>query len=983
MERTAVNSPSLAFAAEATLALRKIVQSLAKLLKKPEPSLRQPNSGVKRPSPFFSKIATHLGGAGKRFDELRDNICRRGSPEEEILDFLAVLEGLAKGRFRSPSATTRRFNRNSYPELNLILSGYSHNAKKHIKDLGEENPKYASDRKRFQETLKKFAASQESQQGHSLSDLTTSHSKPHRDEDWSGYVQELHWTICRLCLCSSPEDCDVSCFRANFGLTRVDQPAAERDGVVFNIFFSHRHLDDPGDIMQWKETRISVVLSSDETKTQTVQWTESSSRISSEDFCSLVRDEAMGRLVLRAFGGTLDFKDREMQDRIILKAPSVSLATMLDRRRLKDDIQLKVQLSYLLAKAVWQFYDSNWMAEDWTKDTVHFMQERRIGMAGPNDVFALVHKPLIAAEMRLSAEPSKSVPQQGSHAGEKPAKKFSGPTHIYPKILALGTILIEILRGEGLPLTTECIGKDRRERLNAQHTLAGNVILTGLWNEPNKQKDRSTVKDLLKALIKICVQPDRDRLGTDPAQVRGRLYTHVVAPLRQLFRDSWPDMKEPEDFEPDPVMLEGAPNARHDGPRFTGIKMAPEKLRDNKLNANAMLFDARKPVGDESTANGWIKWVNEFTAFRERILPDTVGVEFDSENKQRIRVTVIDTGIDSSHPYIRGKKWTGYDEYATEPHLFCDFVRAASDPTRHGPVDEDGHGTFIAGLLLRLAPDVELSIARIGVTRQSIEKDDQIGKKVGLAIRHAVETWETNIISMSFGCWDMSPDIRDAIIEKAIPKKVIVLAAAGNSGNHRGIAYPAREDGVLKIFAANSDGYAAPFSPPVDFYYSDLSYFIYGCGVVSTWPWTKLQTTQEEGLPVFCYGPNDNHEHSPNCDMRTVMSGTSFATPIAAALVALIYQFHDTNKVWLRPGSEKLFKTPKAVRVILQNMSRTSPGAKYNLLEPWRGGDNRFEFIPFKHPGRQDISPPLNVDGRTAVEFFKETLKGILYKAEI
>lgn len=120
-----------------------------------------------------------------------------------------------------------------------------------------------------------------------------------------------------------------------------------------------------------------------------------------------------------------------------------------------------------------------------------------------------------------------------------------------------------------------------------------------------------------------------------------------------------------------------------------------------------------------------------FTEFRGRILPETIGARFDAENGQRVRITVIDTGIDASHPYIRRAGWAADDAFATD-RLFHDFAEGATDATQNDAVDKDGHGTFIAGLLLQLAPDVELSVARIGETRQSILEDCRIAEKIAL-----------------------------------------------------------------------------------------------------------------------------------------------------------------------------------------------------------------------------------------------------------
>jgi subtilisin family serine protease len=240
---------------------------------------------------------------------------------------------------------------------------------------------------------------------------------------------------------------------------------------------------------------------------------------------------------------------------------------------------------------------------------------------------------------------------------------------------------------------------------------------------------------------------------------------------------------------------------------------------------------------------------------------------------------------------------------------------------------------------------------------------------------------------MSFGSEDMDQDIRNAIIE-ALKRNVILLAAAGNSGNRRNIPYPASEDTVFKIFAAESSGYKAKFSAPTDKYNRDYCYSIIGCGVMSTWPSSLLEKAKRGGLEVFCFDNTDGHEHSEGgCDMRTVMSGTSFATPIAAALVAIIYQFYDANKslesrVWLRNGSEDRFKSPKAVRTIFNKMSRTSVEAPYNSLSPETGNDNYFYFHPHKYHGPGKASPR-NIDGQTSIQFFSKKLSQALYEANL
>lgn len=396
-----------------------------------------------------------------------------------------------------------------------------------------------------------------------------------------------------------------------------------------------------------------------------------------------------------------------------------------------------------------------------------------------------------------------------------------------------------------------------------------------------------------------------------------------------------------------------------------------------------------------STISDWKKWLKDFKSFRQQILPEAV----DPENEQRVRVTVIDTGIDGSHPYILSRRWKSKDKNAAQP-LFCDFAQSNPSCDKHDPIDEDGHGTFIAGIMLQIAPDIELSIARIGVTRKSIRNDAHIGEKISLvrpclsfedlrklhthsslsyqAINHAISIWETDIISMSFGSEEISYNIRNAI-DRALKHNVILLAAAGNSGNHTSIPYPAKEDRVFKIFAADTSGFAAKFSPPVDDSGLHNSYFILGSGVVSAWPQGLQEQAKADGLGVFCHSPKHEIGHSKDdCDVRAIMSGTSFATPIVAALVAILYQFYNTNKweITLREDSLGSFKSPQAIRAILFKMSRWSQQAPYNFLVPARGRDNYFWFQSRGQTGR-------NNENQTHIEFFSKRLSNILYSADI
>ncbi|KKZ61102.1 hypothetical protein EMCG_04298 [[Emmonsia] crescens] len=356
----------------------------------------------------------------------------------------------------------------------------------------------------------------------------------------------------------------------------------------------------------------------------------------------------------------------------------------------------------------------------------------------------------------------------------------------------------------------------------------------------------------------------------------------------------------------------------------------------------SLLFANRKHVYRASA-----RQIETLIGFRQGILPFSI-----SQDLQPARIAIIDTGIDSTHPYIS-------HDYAPERNspaqvTFRDYSGAASSI----PIDEDGHGTFIAGIILQLAPCVELYVARIGQTRHSIATDPTVDVKVKQAIKDAVE-WGTDIISMSFGFDRMTSHLREAIA-LATKKQTILLASVGNSGNHQGVQYPAGEERVFKIFATDSHDYKARISPPS----TDPRYTfgILGCAIESTWP-----------MDIDLLGVSTRLKGS-----WTVMSGASFSTPIVAALVAIIYQFYDENKALIKLGEHSAgLKTINAIRAILDAMSRVSEEHKCNCLVPNMGKGDPGTFS-FEADGNN-----LNWRGQTRIEHFADKLSEIIRHAQV
>jgi hypothetical protein len=179
------------------------------------------------------------------------------------------------------------------------------------------------------------------------------------------------------------------------------------------------------------------------------------------------------------------------------------------------------------------------------------------------------------------------------------------------------------------------------------------------------------------------------------------------------------------------------------------------------------------------------------------------------------------------------------------------------------------------------------------------------------AIVWAYEVCEADIITMSFG-FPRSSDIVGEAIMRAYGKGILMFAATRNDGGNREIAYPASHRTVIGIFSTDGDGNKSGFNPnPPD---DDGSYLsTLGEAVESSWP----KHLQQEG------------QHGST--LRK--SGTSFATPIAAAMAANVL---DYAKLQLDMG-EKHMKRLHEVERMLEVLKLMAPEKRdgYRYLAPW------------------------------------------------
>ncbi|HEY8547469.1 MAG TPA: S8 family serine peptidase, partial [Acidimicrobiales bacterium] len=166
-----------------------------------------------------------------------------------------------------------------------------------------------------------------------------------------------------------------------------------------------------------------------------------------------------------------------------------------------------------------------------------------------------------------------------------------------------------------------------------------------------------------------------------------------------------------------------------------------------------------------------------------------------------IVVAVLDTGVDTSHPELRG---------ATVPGLNL----VSSGP----PVDRHGHGTEVAGVI---AARLGNGVGGVGVCPRcsvmpvKVLDDDGHGplSVIAAGIVAAADRG-AHVINLSLGSFQSS-SLLEAAVAHARARWAVVVAAAGNYGQVGGgqrPLYPAAYPGVISVAASDADDRIYPWS---------------------------------------------------------------------------------------------------------------------------------------------------------------------------
>jgi hypothetical protein len=228
-------------------------------------------------------------------------------------------------------------------------------------------------------------------------------------------------------------------------------------------------------------------------------------------------------------------------------------------------------------------------------------------------------------------------------------------------------------------------------------------------------------------------------------------------------------------------------------------------------------------------------------------------------------VALLDNGVHADHPWLR--------EHVTDEDPFCVDAETEGwmptvsipdpatptvplDPQDRGPADKlgenfgshYGHGTFIAGLIRRAAPDARVLSVRV-MSDDGEVSDDNVADALKWLADHYQER-RVDVVCMAFGRQTVADDpemrsVREQV-QRLAQHGVPLVVSAGNEGVDHPMTFPAGwslESSLVVSVGAGTPAQPSSFSNRGDW----VNAWEDGEDVVSVMPLTPLDDTGDPG----------------------------------------------------------------------------------------------------------------------------------------
>lgn len=237
-----------------------------------------------------------------------------------------------------------------------------------------------------------------------------------------------------------------------------------------------------------------------------------------------------------------------------------------------------------------------------------------------------------------------------------------------------------------------------------------------------------------------------------------------------------------------------------------------------------------------------------------QIVNPQITVEYIRSNAtgKGVRVAVIDSGVDASHPDLKDRLLACYTAVKTEGEWGCRELSAAE------ATDAVGHGTGVLGVVAQVAPECDLI---------SIQLSSQFTRGKGEALLACLDfalELDVSVVNLSLTSSKTSTMAGlQSLAQKAYEKEILLVAAKRNMGH---VGYPASFPSVIGV---DNGDYDDPFH-------------------VRFFPKSVIEFAAR-GTRVRVPSPGE---------MYKLVTGTSFATPHVTGVVALLRELYPQITVW-------------------------------------------------------------------------------------
>ena len=303
-----------------------------------------------------------------------------------------------------------------------------------------------------------------------------------------------------------------------------------------------------------------------------------------------------------------------------------------------------------------------------------------------------------------------------------------------------------------------------------------------------------------------------------------------------------------------------------------------------------------------------------------------------AQNANKVIVAVIDTGVDYNHTVFRSANsmWRNTAETAgngvdDDGNGYIDDLYGWNFYAKtNNPMDDDEHGTHVAGIIVGLGQDIFPTVwedSKIQIMALKFLNKDGAGSTADAiaAIYYAVANG-AKVINNSWGGSNYSQALHEAL-SHAYDRKVVIVSAAGNYGKNNDVTgmYPANYPvpGQISV-AATTD-------------YDNLASF-------SNYGLTTVQVTAP-GVSILSTIPGDSYRY---------MSGTSMATPFVSGLAAMVLR--EAPNITGYQVRNIILNTSTGISALLTKIQSHGRADAYDAIAAARSQVNAAAYQPAYKP---------------------------------